>query len=96
MYKTTYFTTGENDLMRGVLDPDLVVMIRTDRFMPAVKFLQIEAESKGGSPTSFDALRATLAHAVPIGRELNIKVIHAVVAHVKESEERKIKQIVHE
>lgn len=80
----------------GTLDPDIVVLVRSDRLIPAGKFLDIEAATGRSTPTAHDALRASLAQTVRIDRPINMKVIHIVVATVKEEEERRKTQIMGE
>ena len=66
--------TGETDLQMGNLDPDGVVLIRTDRLRAAAQYLRMEADTVGGNPTAYDALRAALAQKAPLRRSISIKV----------------------
>lgn len=80
----TTFPT-DNDLLMGIVHPDCVVMIRTDRFLAAAKYHMLE--SRGMGTGALDVLKVALAVKAPIERPINIKVIHVVVAIMKHSVE---------
>lgn len=68
----------EVELTKGVLDPNILVLVRTDRFLASAKLLTSQAATTGKSVSVRKSLELALSGKGHLPRKMEIKIKHTV------------------